>query len=320
MAKDKVAGVYCIENIVNNKKYIGLTRNINKRLQDHKYKLKNNKHENDLLQKSFNKYGFENFKFYILETTDDLRSLSDMEIYYIEKYNTLDKNFGFNIMDGGSTGVIPKEYIEKRSFTRSKRVAQFDLDNNFIQIHLNAREICRTYGLSEDFSNAIYRCCRNLSNSSYGYRWKFVEKEEYVKNNIFSVEKYPLYSRNKVLCFNIDGNFEKCFDNYTVAQNEFNPNGDNIRLCCVKKSKTAYNKIWIYEDDYFENGIDFNYLNSTNSCLKKAVVRCDKDTHEEIERYESARIASEQGYSYKNISAVCTGKSKTHKGFYWKFV
>lgn len=52
---------------------------------------------------------------------------------------------------------------------------------------------------------------------------------------------------------------------------------------------------------------------------KKPVLRIDKETFEIIERYESARDASRQGYNYKNISAVCNGTKKTHNGFIWKF-
>lgn len=53
---------------------------------------------------------------------------------------------------------------------------------------------------------------------------------------------------------------------------------------------------------------------------KKKVARLDKDTHRILETYESAREASKQGYNYKNISQVCLGEKKTHRGFKWEFV
>ena len=53
---------------------------------------------------------------------------------------------------------------------------------------------------------------------------------------------------------------------------------------------------------------------------KKPVARCDVKTGEILQVYTSAREASKEGYSYKNISQVCHNEKKTHKGFSWKFI
>ena len=60
-------GIYCIENTINNKKYIGSSKNVFKRKNRHFGDLRNNIHPNKKLQASYNKYGVENFKFYVLE-------------------------------------------------------------------------------------------------------------------------------------------------------------------------------------------------------------------------------------------------------------
>lgn len=38
-----------------------------------------------------------------------------------------------------------------------------------------------------------------------------------------------------------------------------------------------------------------------------------------VRRYNSARETAEYGFNYKNVSDVCTGKKKTHKGFVFRF-
>ena len=43
---DKICGIYCIENLVNKKKYIGQSIDISARFKKHKNLLCNNKHNN----------------------------------------------------------------------------------------------------------------------------------------------------------------------------------------------------------------------------------------------------------------------------------
>lgn len=55
------SGIYCIENIRNGKKYIGQSINVYYRWKKHKSELNNNTHDNDYLQKAWNKYGSDIF-------------------------------------------------------------------------------------------------------------------------------------------------------------------------------------------------------------------------------------------------------------------
>ena len=46
MAKEKICGIYCIENLINRKKYIGQSIDIYNRWYHHKHELNNNSHYN----------------------------------------------------------------------------------------------------------------------------------------------------------------------------------------------------------------------------------------------------------------------------------
>lgn len=89
------SGIYCIENRINGKKYIGSSDDIDERWKFHKSYLRNNNHSNTHLQRAWNKYGEENFEFRIIEICD-LENLEDRENYFIDLYNTINDDFGYN--------------------------------------------------------------------------------------------------------------------------------------------------------------------------------------------------------------------------------
>jgi group I intron endonuclease len=105
------SGIYCIENLINSKKYIGKTVNINKRWNAHKRNLNNNIHKNKHLQNAWYKYGGENFKLWAIEECEkDI--LSKKEIYWIEKYKTNNPDFGYNMTKGGG-GLLGYVFSEE---------------------------------------------------------------------------------------------------------------------------------------------------------------------------------------------------------------
>lgn len=95
-----ITGIYCIENLINHKKYIGLSVDIHDRWRRHISALRLGFHENDYLQKSWDVYGQNSFSFSVLEECNEPQ-LNDRERYYIAKYNTLDRDYGYNLKSGG---------------------------------------------------------------------------------------------------------------------------------------------------------------------------------------------------------------------------
>lgn len=106
----KFAGIYVIQNIVNNKIYIGSSNNIHKRKISHFGSLRRKKHRNRKLQYSFNKYGEENFVFCLIEKVEDLNELIIREQVWIDFFNP-----EYNIMPFADRRVFSDETKKRLS-------------------------------------------------------------------------------------------------------------------------------------------------------------------------------------------------------------
>lgn len=111
---ENVVGIiYLITNKVNNKKYVGQTiRSLNDRINDYR-----RGYGNDYLNKSIEKYGWNNFEFTIIDTAQSIIELNNKEIRYINEYNTCDKNIGYNIEAGGRNSIPTTETLKKMSIS-----------------------------------------------------------------------------------------------------------------------------------------------------------------------------------------------------------
>jgi len=101
-------GIYAIINTVNRKMYVGKSRNIEARFWSHKNQLKKDvrcKDTNRYLFSSVKKYGIENFEFKILESFESISDaeLSDKELFYMDLYNSCNKDHGYNLRRDSST-------------------------------------------------------------------------------------------------------------------------------------------------------------------------------------------------------------------------
>lgn len=82
-------GVYKIENINNGKKYIGSSKDIDKRFYQHRQELKNKTHHSTKLQHAWSKAKNKDvFLLDVVEVVDDISTLKEREQYYIDLFDT----------------------------------------------------------------------------------------------------------------------------------------------------------------------------------------------------------------------------------------
>lgn len=207
-----MAYIYKITNDINEKIYIGKTYNsIEKRWKEHCKDAFKISIENRPLYKAIQKYGIEHFNISLIEETSNPE---ERERFWIEYYGSFYN--GYNATLGGDGrpyidyDLVVKTYqtlgFENKTAEKlnidvstvrkilkekniqiiqntglSKKVAKYDLKNNFIKSYISAAEAGRDIiqeGLSiansNTIGNRIRECCHGQRKTAYGYKWKFI--------------------------------------------------------------------------------------------------------------------------------------------------
>lgn len=244
MKRTVFCGIYCIENMITHTKYIGQSRDIRRRWTGHKIQLRKGQHKNLHLQRSWNKYGEENFSFDILEICP-IDKLNEREVWNIKYFDTM--NNGFNNESGGNAKkVISQESIEK---SRQAHLARHDKQTRERIEHrcqfLYKPIICLTTGeifnsVKEATQKYHIKAC--ISTSCLGkqtycgkledgtpLRWAYYE--DYVNGNLPN-HRTDYYQHTKRVCvfdkyFNL---LDVCESSVNVAK-KFDTSETSVRSC-----------------------------------------------------------------------------------------
>ena len=103
--------IYKVKNNVNGKIYIGQTsQDLKRRWEQHCYE----NSDCTLLSKAIKKYGRENFSLEVIENCT-FKNVEKSEKYWIKKYKSNSRKFGYNILEGGKIKIIPEETRKRMS-------------------------------------------------------------------------------------------------------------------------------------------------------------------------------------------------------------
>lgn len=315
-SKEIICGIYKIKNIVNNKFYIGSSKNINGRWYNHTSDLKRNEHHSAHLQRAWNKYGAENFQLEIVEQCNEY-DLLVREQYYMDLWNPLDINIGYNVAKEAAKPPVDPE--------RSRRNAKANWANGkwdnqlkpFERIDPNTGEVKEYRSSSEaeadGFSQqSISACCNGKKASYANYYWRFLDGS--TPESAAAYEKVFIRVRG----IKDDGtiielsSFDEC--------KALGFNYGKIRACCEgQRGRRTHNGYkWSFIDEYKQSVAACKATPTHAETFCKRIVRESLDGAD-IRFYDSQAAAQVDGFDQRKISLCCLGKRKTHGGYRWRF-
>ena len=292
--KQIICGVYSIRNIVNNKRYVGSSIDIYGRWTTHVRKLENNKHDNEHLQKAWNKYGKDNFEFVILETCE-ADDRFDVEQKWYEIYKVYERDFGYNI---AKIARCPESDYTIEDIKNGKSLMTYDQFVQLIDLLVNTTipltEVGKMVGLEKSMVNGIF----------YKTRYKklvddydFKPRKHFIKNKLTIEEVKEIIEKLKLGMHPIDISDEYSVKDraiFSIRNHEtWKELTKDIEFPPLQKHRSGYNHEKVTQYD-LNGSIVGVYVNN-------------------IVAYENT------GISYAAISQVCLGKVRTAGGYIWRY-
>lgn len=106
--------LYCVYvhiNMINDKKYVGITSKLPEKRWCNGNGYKTNVH----FYNAILKYGWNNFQHIIVKSNIEVEEACKLEKELINKYKSNNPKFGYNICEGGQTNILPQSSLDKIS-------------------------------------------------------------------------------------------------------------------------------------------------------------------------------------------------------------
>lgn len=287
--------IYKFTNKKNGKHYIGQTNNLQKRYNGHKSESFNPKASGYWLpfHCAIRKYGIENFSFDILEEIMDGESqnfINEREQYFIQYYNSLKDNNGYNVTIGGDGCPKPplsyEEKLERSKLFTGKEIQDIQKrllnDEEFDDIEkIYSPKLKRTFLVNINTGTNFY-------NPDFNYPLKKNAKSRFSQKEIQEIktmikqgltyktiqDKFGIKSPGYISMINSG--------KYFYDKNETYP-------LCDKQGKKAQNEAWVEQ-------IRQEILNTSTPLLQ--IAKKFNKSYATVKNINSGRSHKKEGLTY----------------------
>lgn len=212
------SGIYLITNTVTDKKYVGQSYDVERRIRTHKNKLREGTHNNSHLQSAWNLYGEYAFSFTVVEYCP-ISDLNDKEVFWIKHFNTFSpKGYNMTLGGDGNRGYLWSDDAKRRlSESAKQRTSHYWQGKHLTEAH------------KEKLREAA-------QNRSEEHKRKIGEASRRVMSDPTIKQKMILHQNNRaVYCSELD----KTFYSIAEAARQTGLSGGNISKVCrgvIKKT------------------------------------------------------------------------------------
>lgn len=262
--------VYMHVNLLNKKKYIGITSlNVNRR-----WGSDGNGYKTQTFFRAIEKYGWNNFEHKIIYTGLTEQDALSNEIELISKYKTNDSSFGYNMTTGGEENKKLNEASKRKiGIANSKRIVSLEtrakmsrnkkgttlsqesrrkLSENkkgWIPSEQTKKKMSDNHADVSGKNNPMYGKVFteehrvNISNSLKGKKFT-KERRERLKGKTGELS----HVSRKVVQLSMDGKFIKEYVSITEAASKTGAIRQHISKCCKGERKSTGGYKWIYNE------------------------------------------------------------------------
>lgn len=280
-----MSGIYQIRNLINGKIYIGSAVNIKRRWYDHIYQLNKKNHSSSHLQRSWDKYGKDNFVFEILEEILDKTKLVEREQHYIDDLKSFEIKLGYNIckIAGSWLGMKHSEETKdklRKICTGRKHTEEEKQKMRDNHPHLSPSKGCKHS--EESIMKRVKNFKKNYKKENHAFYNKKLS-ENHIKNLSIALsgENNPMFKKSV---------FDILAEKYGIEEATIRWKDINQKRSISGKGKNIKSVIQFDKEG--------NFIKDFNSMIEAFL---------------------ETGTSVSGISNCCNGRSKKSNGFQWKF-
>ena len=160
----RTSGIYQILCVPTGKVYIGSAVNLRQRWHDHYTRMRARTHNNEHIQRAWDKYGERAFVFSIVEMVMFPEYLLDREQHWMDETQCYDRSKGFNLarIAGSNIGIPASDQRKKRIGMANAHLFDGFIDpsgGEVSPIH-NLTAFCREHSLSDKAMHEVYRGTR----------------------------------------------------------------------------------------------------------------------------------------------------------------
>lgn len=304
----------------NGKRYVGITKS-----QNPNYRWRNGERYsyNEYFSKAIQEFGWENIQHIVVKARLTLEEARDMEVRYIAEYDTANREHGYNISPGGGLvaeetraklsaagmGRIPWNKGKKDCFS-TEALSRMSMKSKGRKVSEETKQLLREKFKGREISEEQKKV---LSKKAKGRK---VSDETREKLRKAMIGKQPSGADNKrsvqVSQYDKHGNLIAIFGSIREAERKTGINFAAIQRCCSGKAYTAGG--FVFRRDSTANTIAI----AEKPKEKRPILQYNLQG-EFVSEYPSILSCSkETGINSGAISAVCSGRSKTAKGYIFK--